>query len=72
MRTGVIAKRAFDVAVALPALLLLAPVLLLTALAVRLCMGSPVLFRHRRAGYRGRPFTLLKFRTMRPGAPGAW
>ncbi len=70
MRTGVIAKRAFDVAVALPALLLLAPVLLLTALAVRLSMGSPVLFRHRRAGYRGRPFTLLKFRTMRPGAPG--
>ena len=44
--------------------------LLLTALAVRLSMGSPVLFRHRRAGYRGRPFTLLKFRTMRPGAPG--
>ena len=70
MRTGVIAKRALDVSVALPALALLAPVLLLTALAVRLCMGSPVLFRHRRAGYRGRPFTLLKFRTMRPGAPG--
>ena len=68
MRTGVIAKRALDVAVALPALALLAPVLLLTALAVRLCMGSPVLFPHRRAGYRGRPFTLLKFRTMRPGA----
>ena len=68
MRTGVIAKRALDVAVALPALALLAPVLLLTALAVRLCMGSPVLFPHRRAGCRGRPFTLLKFRTMRPGA----
>ena len=68
MRTGPIAKRAFDVAVALPALLLLAPVLLLTAVAVQLCMGSPVLFRHRRASRRGRPFTLLKFRTMRPSA----
>ena len=65
-----IGKRALDLAVALPALVLLAPVVLLVAVAVRVCMGSPVLFRHRRAGYRGRPFTLLKFRTMRPGAPG--
>jgi len=70
MRGRPVVKRGLDVAVALPALALLAPVLLLTALAVRLSMGSPVLFRHRRAGYRGRPFTLLKFRTMRPGAPG--
>ena len=65
-----IGKRALDVAVALPALVLLAPVVLLVAVAVRVCMGSPVLFRHRRAGRRGRPFTLLKFRTMRPGRPG--
>ena len=63
-------KRTFDVAVAVPALLLAVPVLLLVAIGVRLCMGPPVLFRHRRAGYRGRPFTLLKFRTMRPGLPG--
>jgi len=62
-------KRLLDITLAAPALLLLAPVLLLVALAVRVCMGAPVLFRHRRAGYRGRPFTLLKFRTMRPGTP---
>ena len=62
-------KRVLDIAVAAPALALLAPVVLLVAVAIRIGMGSPVLFRHRRAGYRGRPFTLLKFRTMRPGAP---
>jgi sugar transferase EpsL len=37
---------------------------------VRVTMGSPVLFRHTRTGLRGRLFTLFKFRTMRPGAPG--
>src|SRR5947208_13240885 len=67
MRTGVIAKRAFDVAVALPALLLLARVLLLTALAVRVSMGSRVLFRHRRPGYRRRPFRAPTLHTSRPG-----
>lgn len=46
-------------------LLLSAPVLLAAALAIRLVMGRPVLFRHMRAGYRGNPFILLKFRTMR-------
>jgi len=59
-------KRVLDIAIAAPALVLLAPVLLVVAIAVRLRMGAPVVFRHRRAGYQGRPFTLLKFRTMRP------
>jgi lipopolysaccharide/colanic/teichoic acid biosynthesis glycosyltransferase len=59
------AKRLFDLALTLPSLLLLAPLLLLIALLVRIFHGAPVLFRHVRPGYRGEPFTLIKFRTMR-------
>jgi lipopolysaccharide/colanic/teichoic acid biosynthesis glycosyltransferase len=44
---------------------LLLPFILLIALFVRLFLGSPVLFRHPRPGFRGLPFTLYKFRTMR-------
>jgi sugar transferase EpsL len=57
-------KRLFDLAVSVPALILLAPVLALLALLVRLKLGSPVLFRQVRPGRHGRPFTILKFRTM--------
>lgn len=57
-------KRVFDLALALPALLLLSPLLLVVALAIRLRMGAPVLFRQPRPGLHGRPFDLLKFRTM--------
>jgi lipopolysaccharide/colanic/teichoic acid biosynthesis glycosyltransferase len=57
-------KRAIDVLGAAAGLSALAPVLLLVALAVRLRLGSPVLFRQVRAGRRGRPFELLKFRSM--------
>jgi sugar transferase EpsL len=49
---------------ALIALLILSPLLLLISLLVRWRLGSPVLFRQQRPGYRGRPFWLLKFRTM--------
>jgi lipopolysaccharide/colanic/teichoic acid biosynthesis glycosyltransferase len=58
-------KRAIDVCGALLALLLLLPVIAIVAIAVRIAMGSPVLFRHVRAGYRGEPFVLFKFRSMR-------
>ena len=58
------AKRAIDVFGAAVGLIALAPVLLLVALAVRLFLGSPVLFRQIRAGRHGQPFELLKFRTM--------
>lgn len=57
-------KRAFDLSVGGLALLLLLPVLLVVALLVRLMLGSPVLFNQRRPGLRGRPFIMLKFRTM--------
>jgi lipopolysaccharide/colanic/teichoic acid biosynthesis glycosyltransferase len=53
-----------DRLVALLALLLLSPLLLLTALLVRWRLGAPVLFRQQRPGHCGRPFWLLKFRTM--------
>jgi lipopolysaccharide/colanic/teichoic acid biosynthesis glycosyltransferase len=58
------AKRLFDVAVAATLLVVLSPVLLIVALAVRARLGTPVLFRQTRPGRSGRPFTLLKFRTM--------
>ena len=70
-------KRAIDLSVSAVGLILLAPLLIGIALAIRLTMGSPVLFRHVRPGYRARPFELVKFRTMRdlprssaPPAPG--
>jgi sugar transferase EpsL len=64
------AKRALDVAVAAPLLLVAALPMLAIAVAIRVSMGTPVVFRHRRVGENGRLFTLLKFRTMRDGAPG--
>jgi lipopolysaccharide/colanic/teichoic acid biosynthesis glycosyltransferase len=57
-------KRILDVALAIPALVVLSPVLALIALLVRLKLGSPVVFRQQRPGLHGRPFLLLKFRTM--------
>ena len=57
-------KRLFDIAVALIATLLLSPVLLAAALAVRLTSPGPILFRQLREGFNGREFTILKFRTM--------
>jgi len=58
-------KRLFDVLVAGCALVLLSPLLALLALAVRLFLGSPVLFSQQRPGLHGRPFRMVKFRTMR-------
>lgn len=63
-------RRAFDVAVATAVLVLGSPVLLVVALAVRLRLGAPVLFRQERLGLAGRPFRLVKFRTMRHPKPG--
>jgi lipopolysaccharide/colanic/teichoic acid biosynthesis glycosyltransferase len=60
-------KRAFDVAGALAGLLVFAPVMALTAVAVLIDDGRPVLFRQPRLGQRRRPFSILKIRTMRDG-----
>jgi lipopolysaccharide/colanic/teichoic acid biosynthesis glycosyltransferase len=62
------AKRALDVAAAGAALALLSPVIAVVALAVRLNLGAPVLFRQERPGLHGRPFRMMKFRTMRDAA----
>lgn len=62
------AKRVVDGLMALVALIVLAPVLVLIALAVRISSPGPVLFRHERVGRHGNPFTCLKFRTMVEGA----
>ena len=58
-------KRVFDLIVAASALVILAPLLAVIAVAVRLTLGAPVLFIHERPGLHGRPFRLVKFRTMR-------
>jgi sugar transferase EpsL len=58
-------KRALDLAAAVAGLLTFGPVMLVVALLVRISLGSPVLFRQVRPGKDSRPFTLLKFRTMK-------
>ena len=62
------AKRVFDVAVTAFMLVLAAPIMLAVAIAIRLDDGKPVLFRQTRIGRNGRPFEILKFRTMTQGA----
>ena len=57
-------KRLFDVAAATVALAVLSPLLVLLGLLVRAMVGSPILFKQDRPGFQGRPFTILKFRTM--------
>lgn len=62
------AKRAFDTFAAVVLIILLSPVLALVALAVKATSAGPVFFLHERIGLNGRPFTMLKFRSMRVGA----
>ena len=58
------AKRALDITVAAALLVLAAPLMLLIALAIKLDSPGPVIFRQRRVGKDGRPFTFYKFRGM--------
>ncbi len=58
-------KRLLDIVVSFVALLLLSPVLIGTAICVRGMLGSPVLFKQERPGLKGKPFFIVKFRTMR-------
>jgi sugar transferase EpsL len=57
-------KRLFDFTCALIGLLLLSPLFAITALLVRLKLGSPVIFKQKRPGLYGKPFYIYKFRTM--------
>ncbi|MGB1477420.1 MAG: sugar transferase [Marinobacter salsuginis] len=57
-------KRCFDLVASLLALLSLLPVIVATAIVVRIKLGSPVFFRQTRPGRDGRPFQMIKFRTM--------
>jgi len=61
-------KRTLDVAISAAALIVLSPLLGAIAAAIRLSDGGPVLYRQRRMGLDGRPFDILKFRSMRVGA----
>jgi lipopolysaccharide/colanic/teichoic acid biosynthesis glycosyltransferase len=63
-------RRLIDIAVAVIGLIASIPVMLAAACAVRTTMGPGVLFRQERLGLAGRPFRLLKFRTMRHPTPG--
>lgn len=58
-------KRIFDFFGAALGLIILSPMLAVIAWRVRRNIGSPVLFRQQRAGFNGKPFELIKFRTMR-------
>lgn len=57
-------KRVLDLTVVVPAIVVLFPLLAVCALLVRVTVGRPILFRQQRPGLAGRPFTILKFRTM--------
>lgn len=59
-----ILKRTLDIIVSATALVLLAPVMMVIAILIWSTMGRPILFRQERAGHRGKPFTIFKFRTM--------
>ncbi|NLL79405.1 MAG: sugar transferase [Clostridiales bacterium] len=57
-------KRLFDILLSAAALIILSPVILVTAVLVRVKLGSPVIFHQKRPGYQEKIFTLCKFRTM--------
>lgn len=61
-------KRAFDVITAFALLILTSPIMLLTALLIKLTSRGPIFFSQTRVGIEGKPFTLYKFRTMKNGA----
>ncbi len=60
----IISKRIIDLLLAVPTFIVLSPVLGVVALLILMRLGSPVLFRQMRSGLYGKPFEILKFRTM--------
>ena len=67
-RTTLVGKRFLDLTVSFVALVVLSPLLVAIAVAIRVAGPGPVLFVQQRAGVGGRPFRMLKFRTMEDGA----
>jgi undecaprenyl phosphate N,N'-diacetylbacillosamine 1-phosphate transferase len=59
-------KRLLDLALSVPAVVLLLPVCAVIAIVIRLADWGPAIFKQKRAGQNGRPFTFYKFRTMKP------
>jgi sugar transferase EpsL len=57
-------KRLFDITFALIALVVLSPIILVTAILVRIFLGTPIIFKQQRPGFKGRPFVIYKFRSM--------
>ena len=69
-RLALVVKRGIDLVGAAVAVVVLSPVLAWTALGVAVTQGRPILFRQERPGLHGKPFEIIKFRTMRPPRPG--
>ncbi|MBI2759639.1 MAG: sugar transferase [Chloroflexi bacterium] len=57
-------KRIFDLLAASLGLIVISPIIFLIAILVRVFLGTPILFRQQRPGFKGRPFYIYKFRTM--------
>lgn len=57
-------KRIFDLIIVVPSIILASPLFILLVILVRVFIGSPVFFTQLRPGYKGKPFTIIKFRTM--------
>ena len=70
--TASAAKRILDIVVAIIGLGVLSPLLLLIALAIRFESSGPIIFRQRRFGLNGRPYIILKFRTMKAVEKSEW
>ncbi|PVE21797.1 exopolysaccharide biosynthesis protein [Microvirga sp. KLBC 81] len=65
---GSYTKRALDLALVVPALIVLAPLFLMTLVLIACSIGTPVIYRHRRVGFNRQEFDCLKFRTMLPNS----
>ena len=63
-------KRLFDIVVSLFVLILFSPIYLFLAYKVKKNLGSPVLFKQIRPGLHGKPFEMVKFRTMKDAVDG--
>lgn len=70
-KVSIVAKRLMDIAGSLIALILLSPVIGAAAIAIKLTSRGPVFFRQRRVGQHGKPFVMLKFRSMYTGSDAA-